>query len=204
MDTDLPNLQKQVSKALWFNTPGEPKDTRTTYTYEEASAIDKAYQEIDNNAWKEAKRINYASYKRTNRLKKRNTTILKYGQFKEFYAIFLTLTFEDKVFDKTTSQTRRKYVRRFLKENCIDYVANIDFGGENGREHYHALVLTNHLINNELWKYGIINFKRITKFNKSTDDRIAKYIAKFTNHAIKETCKQHQIMYSRNRKVLCK
>lgn len=57
-------------------------------------------------------------------------------------AKFLTLTFNDSFFDRGTSEdTRRKYIRRFLKEQCQEYVANVDYGDKNGREHFHAIVV---------------------------------------------------------------
>lgn len=98
--------------------------------------------------------------------------------------------------NSTSEETRRKYVRRFLKENCICYVANKDFGARNGREHYHAVVLLKSKINYSKWNYGSINGQKI-RLNGTSDVRLSKYIAKLTNHAIKETCKRNALIYSR-------
>jgi len=32
------------------------------------------------------------------------------------------------VLNNTTAETRKKYIKRFLKENCYEYIANIDYG----------------------------------------------------------------------------
>lgn len=56
--------------------------------------------------------------------------------------VFITLTFDPKkgIFD-TASDTRKQYVRKYLKNESSCYVANIDYGELNGQEHYHALVI---------------------------------------------------------------
>lgn len=117
--------------------------------------------------------------------------------------LFLTLTFTDSTLNSTNSLTRRKYVTRFLKENCIEYVSNIDFGGKKGREHYHALVLVNGKLDYKKWKYGALNGKKVAC--SDTDiERTSRYVSKLSNHAIKETTKQSRLIYSRNNKRLCK
>ncbi len=143
--------------------------------------------------WKECERINHAHFKRVKRIKEKITIMLYNGD-----CIFLTLTFTDEKLESTQESYRRKAVQRFLNElNCL-YIANKDFGKKNGREHYHALVNTDY-VDYSKWHFGIINGQRI---RNNTDDvkRIAKYIAKLTNHAIKETTKRSAIMYSREKK----
>jgi len=71
----------------------------------------------------ESKKVNNASYCRTNRLKNRVLAMLKKDE-----CIFLTLTFRNDVLNNTTAETRKKYIKRFLKENCYEYIANIDYG----------------------------------------------------------------------------
>ena len=136
----------------------------------------------------EAKKINHASYQRANRLKQRISKIIQKD------SLFLTFTFRDEVLQKTTSDTRKQYVRRFLNAFNVPYVANIDFGSKNGREHYHA-ILQMPRINLTEWKYGGLNGKIIR--NTNDDVKLAKYISKLTNHAIKETTKRQAIIYSR-------
>ena len=94
-------------------------------------------------------------------------------------------------------ETRRKYVSRCLKKYNTLYVANIDFGKKNGREHYHAVISIDK-VDNKDWLYGDIDFKRVRNKNIEEDKkRLSKYIAKLSNHAIKETTKRCCLLYSR-------
>lgn len=141
--------------------------------------------------WNEAKKLNYSYYKRNGRLSSHISSMLKMGD-----CLFLTLTFTDTVLQKTSSDTRRQYVRKFLKSYSDYYVANIDFGKKNGREHYHAVIFTDKVSNSD-WKFGAINFERIV-VQEGSNKKLAKYVNKLTNHAIKETCKGNRIIYSKN------
>lgn len=143
----------------------------------------------------ESKRILHACYSRFSRLRFRISTILGYTDTKPF---FITLTFTNKVLNNTNSLTRRRYVTRFLKSISNNrYVANIDFGKKNGREHYHAVISCDY-INSKLWKYGALNFEHI--YNESEKDSLllSKYVAKLGNHAIKETTKRNSLIYPKN------
>ena len=114
--------------------------------------------------------------------------------------LFLTLTFKPKVIDSTSEETRRRYVARYLKQFDCEYVANIDFGEEHETEHYHA-VLNKSFINPLTWQYGNLDVQQVrTATDKDLDCiRLAKYVAKLTNHAIKETTKRNSLIYSRKR-----
>lgn len=142
----------------------------------------------------ECRKINDAYYHRQKRLRDRVETMLLNGA-----CLFLTLTFNNETLETTTPEQRRKRVQRFLKEyNCL-YVANIDFGKENGREHYHALINTDK-VNGKEWRKnnGDIDFKRVRNKDINNDKtKLAKYIAKLSNHAIKETTKRSVLIYSR-------
>lgn len=141
----------------------------------------------------EAVKINKASFERTNRLKKRVANMLLSGD-----CLFLTLTFTDDTLNSTSADTRRQYVRKYLKSCNCDYVANIDFGSQNHREHYHALVNIGN-IDFESWhKYGAILAERVRNKNiEKNKTRLSKYICKLSNHAIKETTKRSALIYSR-------
>lgn len=152
----------------------------------------------------EAERVNYAEYKRVKRLHDKALEIIKQPS-----AIFLSLTFNDQVFEKMNSQSRRKNITRFLKKTCKCYIANIDYGSQKEREHYHALVipLDNKIDNKEYEKvfYGSnIDFERVRISRKkncdieSTSKKISKYVSKLTNHAIKETTQGCRIIYSKS------
>jgi len=155
------------------------------------------YQECEENGLKneflECLKINKSSYERTNRLKKRIYEMLTSGD-----CLFLTLTFNDETLSNSTSETRRQYVRKYLKQFNCRYVANIDFGKENHREHYHAVINASN-IDLKSWRiHGNINVERVRNRNiESDNERLSKYICKLSNHAIKETTKRSSLIYSR-------
>lgn len=123
---------------------------------------------------------------------------------------FLTITFNDSAFENTTKKSRRTYVQRFLKNADCLYCANIDYGDLNGREHYHAVIcvkaqlkgdslyyknsyfLTNTLLH-EAWDYGFLSVQPLS-FSDSTPKKVSKYIAKLSNHALKETALSQRLM----------
>lgn len=148
-------------------------------------------QEDNKIYWKEAERVNNASYHRTKRLKLKILNMITSGS-----CIFLTLTFKNDVLENTSQETRKRYVARALKTMSSCYIANIDYGKKNEREHYHAIVLADS-VDHKLWKYGNIDFERVRTNEDTSPVKIAKYITKLTNHAIKETVKQNRLIYSR-------
>ena len=187
----LPNIQKQVSKTFYaehiLHTYGEV--INCALTFDEALILSDYYSNYESEAWEEASRINHASYKRVKRLKDRIARMLSSGT-----CLFLTFTFTNDVLKRTKMDTRRQKVRRFLSAYSNTYIANIDFGKKNGREHYHALILLEE-IDYRAYSYGALNGQRV----RSTNDfeRLAKYISKLTNHAIKNTSRGFKIVYSR-------
>jgi hypothetical protein len=145
--------------------------------------------------WKEAEKVNHASCNRNVRLKKRIRSIID-----NYPTTFVTLTFTDVILNTTSEVTRRKYVTLWLKSHGVPYVANVDYGKLNEREHYHAII-GSQTLNYKGWHhFGAINGKKVVKktnLNSNGDVKLAKYITKLTNHAIKETCKRNAIIYSR-------
>ena len=139
----------------------------------------------------EARRINQSNLSRSRRLRDRIALYLSYGECK-----WVTLTFDDDTLSKTSAETRRRYVQRFLLSQGCYYVANIDYGKENGREHYHAIVVADFIYMNE-WKYGFVYTETIKNHTKSAT-KLAKYVSKLTNHAIKETTRRSVYLYSRS------
>lgn len=126
--------------------------------------------------------------KRQGRLRKRIENMITNNN-----CLFLTLTFTDDVLNSTSFETRKKYVLRFLNNLNCAFVGNVDYGSENGREHYHCVVAIDNVSCND-WHYGAINFKRIINKNSLA---LAKYVAKLTNHALKESTNNARIIYSR-------
>ena len=140
-----------------------------------------------------ANNLNRASYQRTARLKERIRDAVASGS-----AYFLTITFNNETLSKTNEKTRRVYVSRWLKSLTPFYVANIDYGAKNSREHYHAII-TSDTCPPKSWKYGFIDILKVKTTDNDTT-RISKYISKLTNHAIKNTTKSKRIIYSRKSK----
>lgn len=141
----------------------------------------------------EVVKIENASYKRATRLRKRIESMLLNGE-----CLFLTLTFNDDTLTNTNENTRRQLVIRYLKSFNCRYVANIDFGSKNGREHYHAIINSNSIDLSAWRKNGNINVERVrNKDIELSKTRLSKYISKLSNHAIKETTKRNALIYSR-------
>ena len=119
---------------------------------------------------------------------------------------FVTLTFNDETLNKTSQVTRRRKVSYTLKACSKIYVANIDFGKKHDREHYHALLgfddyqdikdLENKI--RDLWGgYGFIKVERVGN-DESDKLRTRNYLVKLAFHAIKDSTKNHRLIYSRN------
>lgn len=142
--------------------------------------------------------INRSRFRRAKNVKQKIEYIVTKG-----VAYFYTFTFDDFTLANTSEKTRRTYISRLLKDNANYYVANIDFGKEKGREHYHAI--SNALINQSQWNYGFI--KRIPIGTSEKDfTKVSKYITKLTNHALKASTSGNSrfrsIIYSRQINML--
>ena len=177
---------KQIQKAFF------KKFTGREISDEEYDEALRRAECIDFDDFNEATRILSAQHSRTKRLRSRIEDMLE--SFDD--CTFVTLTFTDEVLKRTSSATRRRYVAYFLKSQSsgLPYVANIDFGAQNGREHYHAVCAFR--ITPATWLYGILNFEKIRSAGDSL--KLSKYVSKLTNHAIKETCKRNAMIYSRD------
>lgn len=111
--------------------------------------------------------------------------------FNELY--FVTLTFAPEYYESKDT-TKQDHVKRCLFKHSPVYIANIDYGGLNGRLHYHAI--TTEPITSDMWPYGFIDCKKIGKEIRDRK-KVAKYVAKFSNHALKSTNKTKKVLYSR-------
>lgn len=187
----LCQTQKDISKSIWsdyvLNSTGEIIPSK--FNLETALDLRSFYLENNPDWYKEAEKINHASYHRVKRLKNRISSFLEDGS-----CCFLTLTFRDDILATTSPETRRTYIRRFLKSFNVPFIANKDFGKDFGREHYHAVIKVPR-IDLDLYSYGYIFAETIYKSKDNV--KLAKYIAKLTNHAIKETTKRSVLLYSR-------
>ena len=169
-----------------------------TYMYEKYGLTFEEIKIIEN--------ITKAYYKRL----KRCRNYIKF-MFNNGDVYFLTLTFRNDVLNNTKENTRRTYVQRFLNKYFYYYCANIDYGDQNEREHYHAIVcipwfqsikdprkyVLNALTTDWL---RVAGGNKCIKTGKKTTDfkRLSSYINKFTNHAFKKTTKGKRLIYSRN------
>lgn len=136
---------------------------------------------------RECMKIIRANVMRVQRLKKRINSML------ELPCIFITLTFDNDSLDSLNDDTKRRMVARTLKSLGCKYIANVDYGAENGRIHYHAIAQIERMPFG-VWGYGNIDVEKIVVKNGAA---ISKYISKLTNHAIKKTAKGNRLIYSR-------
>lgn len=148
-------------------------------------------------------RIWQSNKMRKRRLKERVSRIVRSNRAK-----FLTLTFNNSFLGRETSEeTRRRYIRRFLKEQCSEYVANVDYGESEKhthREHYHAIVVPK----GERIDYqpycDFFDGSRIhseeVKCNEKSNISISLYINKLTNHSLKASGQYKRLIYSRTNK----
>lgn len=136
--------------------------------------------------------LNASFYSRYKRLRDRISDM-----FDIFDCTFVTLTFEDKYLDSSL-ETKREYCKRFLSSFEMPYVANVDYGSQNGRIHFHAVIACpREQLEKEPWHYG---FQYLETCRTDTDDekRLSKYVAKLSAHALKSTTKNSRLIYSRN------
>lgn len=139
-------------------------------------------------------KIIHADNVRYNRLLNRIKRFLDLGD-----CVFFTLTFTDDVLNNTNEDTRRKYVRRFLKQHSSLYIANIDFGPKTNREHYHGVIVIDYdKINSFVasWAHGFANARLIID-NKQSSERVSRYMLKIANHFVKKSVKRNYVIYSR-------
>lgn len=184
LNSDYLKEYKDINKAI-YNFMYD-KNIATPYNYEQA--LNKQFELFYNNdeIYKECKRIDKAFLNRKQRLKSRIFNMLEKGT-----CYFLTLTFEDN-FINLKDNTKRRYVTDYLKSISNIYIANQDFGSKTNREHYHAIILADSIDIN--WKYG---FQCNLKCYGNKDNKLGIYVAKLSNHAIKNTNKRSVMIYSK-------
>ena len=124
--------------------------------------------------------------------------IEKSNFFKDYKIIFGTLTFNDDSLNKTSKQTRRRYVARFLKDKCESYIANIDYGNENEREHYHFVALCKNKIKKDSWKYGFDSYNEIPRTQEGLQ-RVKQYLLKLNNHSYKSSTRNERVIMNKTK-----
>lgn len=158
---------------------------------------------------------------RASRLKKKIVNWSKRG-----FVYFVTFTFNDDAFFRSSSLTRRDAVCRYLSDRDVVYAANLDFGGEFEREHYHAIIcsekeipgkyvfhkskkgkvncyLESDFLQRWIDIYGYATLQgpifRDDCFDNKNASKVSKYVSKCANHALKETAKSPRLLYSRKK-----
>jgi hypothetical protein len=185
-------LSKQTYKALKSIDWNKEKYSQIDFSeYNEMLKLNEKFKDFFGDDWNIAQRLNHNEYKRVRRLKEKMLESVLSDN-----ALFLTLTFNSDTIARTTIPTRRRYVARYLKSQSAFYIANIDFGARNGREHYHAVVVGQSIDYKAWHSLGAIKGLKIAPTRNDTT-RVSKYVAKLSNHAIKETTKQFRLIYSR-------
>ena len=192
MDIDILSLVKSIRKSYYsdYMKTVHNVDIPCTMDYKTSQStlqsLVRVYgQDIIDKLFKRA----HADSNIVSRLRSRIELMLNLGD-----CIFLTFTFTDNSLAKYSTDYLRLCVKRFLNLYSSLYVANVDYGKENGRIHYHAVALTGH-VNFKAWKFGAINAQRI----HSTEDSLclARYVSKLANHSLKESTRRESLIYSR-------
>lgn len=155
------------------------------------------FQDLGQEEFNHLERLNQNQYQRIKRLSRRIRQILSSFPLEDdSTAVFLTFTFTDESLANVQPKYRRNAVTRWLKEHSSDYVANIDYGKDNGREHYHAVAYFQEHQDLTSWQYGALNCKKIPPTDEGK--ALGKYIAKLGAHAIKDSTRRSALIYSRS------
>lgn len=211
------NIHVQVNKlSKVMNTSKDEHEAKEAFYSQLFLCLDLARDDdpnVANALLYNANLINDAYYHRLARLKSRVRRMCDIG------CCFLTLTFNEKQLKTTSADTRSQAVQRYLKGFNVPYCANIDFGSENGREHYHALICASldelaltpwtrgYCYYEEMGTTrvfrgdkGVYERKRKKRDDTPEDDfeRTSRYINKLSNHAVKATTHNARIKYSQH------
>lgn len=134
---------------------------------------------------------------------------------------FVTFNFTDDALSKRTD-TRRQKIRRLLNKVCDDYILNIDYGEQKGREHYHGIIAlrtgTYEKYVTRYKQFEHIKIKELDEYNFGnydleeirTDDlskkKLARYISKLTLHSVKVNQRYVSVKkgspYQKHKKIL--
>lgn len=133
----------------------------------------------------------YLMFKYIHKFEQRKTTMKKKIEYflENYDCSFITMTFDD----DNLKYANDVNIKRFLNKLGVEFICNVDYGGINGRKHYHAII-TSQNIDLSLYKYGNLDIKKIVVKNS---DKLAYYLLKLTAHGFKETDK---VIYSRKKR----
>ena len=122
---------------------------------------------------------------------------------------FVTFTFSND-FINLKDSVKRKYFTRYMRDKCIDYFANVDFGEKNGRIHFHLCGVfknSNEFTKSVVDKYGHQHYNNDWSYGFSdiqvSNSENTEYMDKLVNHAIKDSTESgSNIITMRHRKKL--
>ena len=165
---DNPTANEQLNNILWYSFP-------IVYT-----------------KFNEQKRTLYDVYNENKRFYNAVSYAKKMSECKAFDYVLITLTFSNDSLEFQCEKTRKQYVSRFLNANTVDYIACIDYGKKNQREHYHAIALVepmavyldkgkHYKFYNE-WNGG---FHLVTQIESNNSDSAVRYAMKAVRYAFK-------------------
>jgi hypothetical protein len=120
------------------------------------------------------------------KLQARITERINYMLTGENPVFFLTFTYDDEHLPDSIHEydTQQHIIEYFqAHKGVISYVANTDYGKENGRFHWHAVAESLDPFDAYAWEYGAINFKRIPR--TSITKQLTRYLIKLKRHATK-------------------
>lgn len=143
---------------------------------------------------KDCERIRRAKKEQRERLEEHVRYLI---ERKDLDLFFLTFTFNDDALE-LKKDTRKQAIRRLLGKWTDDYIMNIDYGAEKGREHYHAVISlkkgeyeTKEGENGHIYpafldgyKMGFFACEKVEKDGKSAE-RLSRYVTKLTMHSVK-------------------
>lgn len=130
---------------------------------------------------------------RKSRLRQRVSAMIVSGP-----CLFLTFTWNNESMVSSTPATRKRAVKKFLGSYSDSFVANIDFGRLNCREHYHAIIRVDS-VDPKRWIYGNLDFERVKNISESTAGRMSTYVTQLAGHSIKDSA--GGIIYSRKKRM---
>lgn len=119
----------------------------------------------------------------------------------ESVLMFGTFTFDDDALMKK-ADTRKQKVRRTLSKCADDFIMNIDYGTENEREHYHAIiefdVKRDELYQDEnghwrdkeidkLYGFGFYSLVPVRLDEDTSAEKLSRYLVKLVFHSVKVT-----------------
>lgn len=140
------------------------------------------------------RRLYKARKEKVRRIKKKLKYLLSCGS-----CLFCTFTWSDENLQKLSPKTRRRYVIDFAGSQSSLFLGNIDFNGENHREHYHFIIRSD-FIKAGSWSYGFDYYEKINISLENENDsvkKISKYLNKIVNHSVKISTGCNSVIYSK-------